>query len=199
MSFHQVIKCRSADTQYFSRLQDVTFSLRHRFVDKVLFNHVTRFFQFHAADVEIMADGFNQGLVTAGLRRKTEVYGLYSEGFRHNHRPLDPVFELADISGPIVAIYSPERCNAEAFDSTFELVCVATHEQVGEQVNIITSVLEQWQIGSNDPDSVVQVLSELTVLDRLFDVNVGRCHNPGINFNIFPAANSLDDFFLEKA
>jgi len=35
--------------------------------------------------------------------------------------------------------------------------------------------------------------------DRLVQIGIGRCHDPGIDWNGFPSAHSLDHMFLQKA
>ena len=111
------------------------------------------------------------------------------------HRPLERVFQLADVAGPIVG-----QDHFLGFWSQRLRPFGALGGDVGEEFfdedrNIVAAIAQRGQMNVDDVEPVVEIGAEAPALDVVFQIAVRRRHDAHVHRNGFGAADG-DRFAL---
>ena len=90
------------------------------------------------------------------------------------YRPFYGVFELSDVSRPVVVHQRLKGLRFDAIQFTVDLAAKFSHEVLDQNWNIFRSIAKGWQINSDYVEPVVEILPEATFLNQKLRIAVTR-------------------------
>ena len=206
---------RLAQADHRGRIADVSPRLPERFLDRLLLHLV------HEAQ-RIDARRFRQREVELGRRddagfrefgrgrclRRWNHLGLhflpqhlgadFGRGAEDRH-PLDQVFQLPDVAGPIVLRHLGQRLGREVEVDPAVVQGRPLQEAAGQLGNVFLPLPQRRHPDGDDVQPVVEVLAELSLADPVEQVAVGRRHDAHVDLDPLGATDSLDSPLLQEA
>src|SRR5256885_4437561 len=134
-------------------------------------------------------------LLLAEGRRQVEMADL--PALRQRHGPLDRVLQLPDVARIIVAHQIVLSALAESFDPLLEPPREALAEVVREERNILPPLPKRGELYLEDAEPVVQVLAEVSLLERALQVPVRSGDHADIDPERLGVPDTQDTAVLE--
>lgn len=107
-----------------------------------------------------------------------------------HHSTLDHVFQLANISRPVMALERVDRVSSKAQIFSPLALCVALNEIPGEQRDIAVSIPKWGEFDSRDVESIKQICAEVVVFDSTFQGRIGSRDNARVQRLLVRAAKA---------
>src|ERR1700737_665928 len=117
----------------------------------------------------------------------------------HDHRALDCVLQLANVTRPFVGENPFPSRIVEAAHRLRVLRGESYEEFVRQQLDIANALAERRQEQLDDGETVVEILSQIVFRESLLGVAVGRRHNPDVDLDFLLAAQTPDGSRLDRA
>jgi hypothetical protein len=133
-----------------------------------------------------------------GRRRQAQVVDRDPEAVAHDHRPLDPVLELADVAGQAWASIARQRRLGEAARRPAQARRELAQQVVRQEDGVARPPAQRWDLDRDLGQPVVEVLAERAVGDHARQVPVGGRDHPRVHGDLAPAADPLDHPLLEE-
>src|SRR5262245_21775876 len=131
----------------------------------------------------------------ADLLRK--VVGLDDAALVQDQRTLHHVFELPDVSRPVVL---DQRFHRLLADHLLGYVRgLALEEVIHQEGDVVTTVTERRKFDGNDVETIEQVGAEASLGDFTLEVRVGGGHQPAVDLDRLRSADGDDLAFLQRA
>src|SRR5207245_3003770 len=102
--------------------------------------------------------------------------------FTQDGGPLEHVAQLAHVARPVVRDQRGLRLFGQAGGGTDERACEVLQEGVGEQGDVALPFAQRWDPDLEHVQPVIEVLAELSTLDRLPEVAVGGGDDAYVRF-----------------
>src|ERR1700737_4004022 len=99
---------------------------------------------------------------------------------RKDHRTLDEIFQLANISRPKPTREFPQGHRGNRFDLFLHAAAALLREVADQQGNIIRTFAQRWDADWKHVEAIVQVAAELAIPHHLFEIAIGRRYQPHI-------------------
>src|SRR5258708_9338538 len=99
-------------------------------------------------------------------------------GFAHNHRALDDVMQLADITGPGIRHKKVQRLLVYPADALSCFSCETIDEVLDQQGNVFFSFSQRRNFNRENVETVKQVVAKCTFSDRSLQVTIGGGDHP---------------------
>ena len=129
---------------------------------------------------------------------------LFGEKFGPEHRAggqddgaLDSIFQLADVSGPIVIHHNLQSFRRKLQARAVILSAKLPQEVLGQLGNIFLALAQRREAQGNDVQAIEEVLAELAFHDHLAQVRIGRRQDAHIHFDGFGPAQPHEFTFLD--
>src|SRR5262245_56004565 len=113
-----------------------------------------------------------------------QVLGAHELVGTDDDRSLDHVAELADVPGPPVAPEEVEGVVVDAADRTPVPLVELVHERLGELGDVLHPVAQGRHRDRQYVESVVEILAQGAVLQRLQRILVGGRHDPDVDMRL---------------
>ena len=104
----------------------------------------------------------------------------YAAGFGHNDRPVNHVFQFANIARPGVAPEDIQGAGIDIFDGKTVLLVELGNEMLSQYGNIRQAVPQRRKAQLEHIEAIVQILAEGARLNRFFRILVGGGNDPDI-------------------
>lgn len=128
------------------------------------------------------------------VRRELKVLDLDAWAAAHDERPAHHVSKLPHVAGPVVLAKPGQGGVAEA-----RRPGLRRQEPVAQKLDVVRPV-SQWRHDQRQHEQAMkQVFSKEMVPDRLFEVSVGRRHDPDLNWPLLGVADPPDGGRLEHS
>src|SRR4030095_13478792 len=92
--------------------------------------------------------------------------------FSQQHRALDGVLELANITGPLIAHEQLQRFRLQPHDLLFQLAREPAYEEVRQLGDVVLAISKRRRLHRHDIEAIVQVFANLPRLDHRRQVTV---------------------------
>src|SRR5437016_5657698 len=153
---------------------------------------------------DVVAHGVVEGL---GLRGGHPGYPhpgvqgrqLQARAAREDHRSVDGVLKLADVTGPRVAQELLHHIGRNRLDAPAETSGVVRDEVAHEKRDVLGPLAKGREIDRKNVQPVVQVGAKLSRLDQLLERTVRRGDDPDVAPDRLRAADPLELLLLEHA
>src|SRR4030043_627012 len=86
----------------------------------------------------------------------------------------------------------------EPFYFFLALAGIPEHKNIGQKLDIFLSFPKRRQGNGYNSKTIVQVLTETSILYCLFQISIGGDKYAGIHVYLFSSPNSLNNLFLQK-
>src|SRR5579864_1264269 len=116
-----------------------------------------------------------------------------------DHRTLDEIFQLTNISRPMPAGELPHGPNGNRFDLPLHTAAILMREVADQERNVSGTFAQGWDADRKYIQAIVQVAAELAILHHLFEITIGRRHQPHIHLLGSVAAQPFKLTFLQSA
>ena len=117
----------------------------------------------------------------------------------HQHRPLEDVFQLPDVAGPVIAHEHVDGGRRDALDDLTVLVRELLEEVIGEQQQVGFALAERRHEDGEHVEPIVEVLAEGILRDGLLEILVRRGEQAHVGLDRFGAAQPLELALLQHA
>src|ERR1041385_652826 len=111
---------------------------------------------------------------------------------RHDDGALDRVAELADIADPRVSAQQLEGAIGDRVDVLAVALAELTDEMRGEQEEVVPPLRQRREPDGHDGETVVEIFAEPSLLDRVFEIAIGRGDEPDVDRDGLAPAHALD-------
>jgi len=128
-----------------------------------------------------------------------QIHGAEVGLFFENHAAFDGVFEFAHVAGPIVAQDEVAGFVGYAANGFFEAAVIAIDEEIDERQNVLLAIAQGRDEDGDDGETVEEVLPELTLAHRFFEIAIGSGDNADVDLDIANAADAADDLVFKDA
>ena len=118
---------------------------------------------------------------------------------RENDRPLDEVFEFANIARPIPPSERLHNVRRNRFDLSIHAAGVLSDEVADEQRNVLAALPQRRDRDGENSQAVVEVAAKLAVGNHLFQVAIRGRDEAHVDRNRARAAQPFEFFFLQSA
>jgi hypothetical protein len=116
----------------------------------------------------------------------------------HDDRPLDAVFELTHVSGPLISVDRVGRVRGESLHLRIHFAREACDEMTGKQHGIASSLGKARNLHDDFRQAIIEVFAEAAVADHGLQVLVGGADDARVDSDWGPAADPLDHAFLQE-
>src|SRR5262245_12015484 len=138
-------------------------------------------------------------LVLPERRVEFEVGWGHFSSLGHDHRPFDPVFELANVPRPSVGSQGFNRRPLKASNLSSGLGGVLLEEGVGHDENVFAAIAEGWNLNDHYPKPIEEILPKTPLSHRVLQIRVGGCNHARVDDDLLAASDPLDFLVLQKA
>jgi len=155
---------------------------------------------------EVPFEGLDAGLEQAALdefarfrhlERRRQVVAVDDAVGGQEHRVLDAVLQLADVSRPVIREEHVDRRGADPPHLFAHVGRVLGHEMVGQQEDVVFALPQRRQEDGEDVDPVEEIEPEGLVLDQRFQVPVRGGDHADVRGQGLVAADPLALAFLQ--
>ena len=98
------------------------------------------------------------------------------------HRPLDHILQLPDISGPWSGFEQRQRFRRDAPELFAVFHCILVEKMAGQNADVLPTLPKGREIDSHHVDPVIEVFPELPLPDQLFKIPVRGGDDPDRHF-----------------
>jgi hypothetical protein len=125
-----------------------------------------------------------QGQYDSVVRFTSRVGGIVKAGEAdpipgsEDYRPLDEVFQLPDVTRPVIALQLSQFFIGYPLQGHALLSPESIEEMVGEKGDVILSLPEGRYGNREDVDAVVEIFSECTLFDLCTEILMGGGNHP---------------------
>src|SRR5213592_2185116 len=135
----------------------------------------------------------------AARRRQRRWQGVDAEDLTasQHDRPLDDVFELANVAGPVIVLEHDERIGRHRRHALAELARELLDEVSDEEGNVLAPIPKGRQVDRDDVESIKEVLAEQPVGHRLAEVTVGRGDESHVDLDVPGVAHATNLALLD--
>ncbi|CBH24311.1 Transcriptional regulatory protein containing a sigma-54 interaction domain [Salinibacter ruber M8] len=186
----------SLDADRFGRLAYVPVVFVELVLDKVLFELVAGVTKVVVRLDELLGRAVP---VSVRLHKLIDVVPLNHIALDENEEALDDVVQLADIPPPVVPLQPLDRLFREVLRRKAVALGHPLGNVSGQRGDVFPAVPERGHIDEDDPDAVVEVLPEPSLLDLFHQVLVGGGHHPDIDRNGVLPPDPLNFMLLQHA
>src|SRR6266481_846190 len=116
-----------------------------------------------------------------------------------DHRTLDEVFQLANISRPMPTGELPQGRSRNGFDLLLHAAAILLREVADQERNVSGTFAQRWDADRKHVQAIVQVAAELAILHHLFQVAIGRRYQSHIHLLGSVTAQPFKLTFLQSA
>ena len=178
---------RTADPEQLGGARDIALAAGERMTDHPPVRRLARRLEVEHGGALLLGAG------------EVEVLGVDQLAVRHDDRALHPVLELAHIARPVVRVDRREGIGGEAGDRGVHLGGETLEEGLRQQHRIAVALGKAGDAHHDLGEAVEQVLAEGARADHLLEILVRRAHDPGVDRDRAPPADTLDGAFLKEA
>src|SRR5687768_8881348 len=93
-----------------------------------------------------MTNSLSPWAIKCGGKSSRPMVGSFTE----NHRPLDHVFELANVARPVMAFQRCQCLRLNAFQAALGILAELLDEMIHQEGNIFASLTQRRQLDAND-------------------------------------------------
>ncbi len=130
-------------------------------------------------------------------RAKAEVLELEPIARAENESALNHVFELSNVTWPVVPSQRLHRFERDAARSAIRIS--ARDEVLQQRANVVAPIPQWWQMNRYDVESIKKVFSKAALAYALFEIVVCRSDHPYVCGERGAPANALELSLLEHA
>ena len=134
-----------------------------------------------------------------GEARKLEVGEAEQAPASEDHRALDDVLQLADVSGPAIPAEHGHRRLVDPLDRLADLARVLARPVLGKERDVLGPLPQRRHPDREHVEPEEQVRAEPAFADRFLQVPVGGCHDAGVRPQRLMAAHALELALLQHA
>src|ERR1700674_2664864 len=109
------------------------------------------------------------------------------------------VFELANVSRPIVGFQARHRFRGDPFNGFFHRLTEALEKVAREQGNVVPALAQGWHLYGNHAETIIEVLAEAAFRNLLFELLVRSGNDADIHIRFFRTADRADLAFLQDS
>ena len=111
----------------------------------------------------------------------------------------DGVLEFADVARPGLLLKQSDGFGGDGRGGNADLGAIFAKEVTSHFRDILLALVEGREGDGDDVEAIEEILAEHSFLDGSFEVAMGGGNDADIDGDGFPAADALDDFFLQDA
>ena len=146
----------------------------------------------------VFQSAFEGGAARFGsLKSGGEVVTVNHRIGTQQYSALHAILQFPDISRPVVAHEHVYGRSGNAEHILVVRLAVALHEEISQQGDVGSSFTECRNVYRKDVESVVEILSELPILNECLKVSVRRCNYPHIRPYGSGSADPVEFLLLE--
>src|SRR5258708_39890241 len=116
-----------------------------------------------------------------------------------DHRTLDEIFQLTNVSRPMPAGELPDSRSRNRFDLPLHAAAVLLREVADQERNVSGTFAQRWDADRKHVQAIVQVAAELAILHHCFEIAIGRRYRSHIDLLCSVAAQPFELAFLQRA
>src|SRR5260370_5311149 len=111
---------------------------------------------------------------------------------------LDGVFELANVSRPIVGFQARHRLRQDGLNGFFHRLTEALEEMAREEWDVVSALAQGRHLYGNHAEAIIEVLAEATFRDLLFKIFVCGRDDADVHIRFFGTADRANFSFLQN-
>src|SRR6267143_4114397 len=125
--------------------------------------------------------------------------GVDAVGLTQRDRPLNDIFQLSDVSGPLIAGKQLESPGRELFAREAGVRGDLVEEMTDKGGDVLLAVTQRRQVDRDDVDAVEQVLAEYPFLDQGAQAAIRGRDDPDVDADCLLATHGTDFSLLQRA